>query len=93
MLWTRIRINLALLDPDWAVLRIIRDPVLFGPLDPGWKKSRFGINIPDHIYESLVRIFWFKNIELFVANPDLVSGIEKSGSGIKSRDKIPEPQQ
>jgi hypothetical protein len=44
----------------------IRDPVPFLPLDPGsemGKKSRSGsgINIPDHISESLETTFWFKN--------------------------------
>jgi hypothetical protein len=52
----------------------------FLPLDLGWKKT--GMNIPYHIYESLVRIFCLKIFEFFVANPYLVSGIEKSGSGI-----------
>jgi hypothetical protein len=27
------------------------------PLDPGWKKSESGVNIPDHISENLVTIF------------------------------------
>jgi hypothetical protein len=34
------------------------DPVLFGLLDLG---SRSGMNIPDHISEGLVTIFWVKN--------------------------------
>jgi hypothetical protein len=38
----------------------IRDRCLFDPLDPGsgmGKKSRSGMNIPDHISESLETIF------------------------------------
>ncbi len=84
-MWIRIRIDLALVvpDPDWAGRTGSGTQWFFLPLDSGWKKSGFGINISDHIYDSLVRIFWFKNIEFFVANPDLVSGIEKSGFEIK----------
>jgi hypothetical protein len=55
-----------------AVLRIrIRDRCLFDPWirDPGWVPknqdpdpgSRSGMNIPDHISESLGTIFWAKN--------------------------------
>jgi hypothetical protein len=54
-----------------SVLRIwIRDPLPFylWNRDPGWKKSGFGINIPDHNFESLVRIF-VKNTKFFVADP------------------------
>jgi hypothetical protein len=46
--------------------------------DPGWKKMRSGIqdpeygtvNIPDHIFKSLVTIFWVKNTYFFVTGPD-----------------------
>jgi hypothetical protein len=65
VLWIRIRIDLALLDPDPLGSVADQDAgsrVIFSPIDLGWKKSRFGINFPDHIYESLVRNFWFKNI-------------------------------
>ncbi len=47
------------------VLRIcIRDPVPFLPRDPGWVKNSdpgSGMNILDHISESLQTIFWVKN--------------------------------
>jgi hypothetical protein len=54
------------------VLRIrIRDPVPFSPLDPGsgivkkikirFRDPESGMNIPDHISESLETIFWVKN--------------------------------
>jgi hypothetical protein len=48
-----------------AVLRI-RDPVLFKPLDPGWrkKKSGSGMNIPDHLSESLETVFWVKDTKI-----------------------------
>ncbi len=61
-----------------ALSRIrIWHPVLFYPWirdsDPGWKKSgsRFrhpgsGINIPDHIFESLVNFFLLKVLEFFL---------------------------
>jgi hypothetical protein len=84
------------------VLRIqIRDPVPFWPLDPGsgmGKKQdpdpESGMNIPDHISESLETIFWFKVLQFFDADPDLGSGIfltldtrwEKFGSGINISD-------
>ncbi len=64
--------------PVWIwllVLRIwIRDPVPFWPLDSGsgmGKKSRSGsgMNIPDHISESLETIFWGKIHKFFVADP------------------------
>jgi hypothetical protein len=43
--------------------------VLFLPLDPGWKKSGSGMNIPDHISENLETIFWVKKHEFFDADP------------------------
>jgi hypothetical protein len=54
------------------------------------KKSRFGsgMNIPDHISESLETIFGLKRLGLFDADLfDHESGMEKFGSGI--RDKQP----
>ncbi len=53
----------------FSVLRIrIRDPVPFLSLDPGWVKSQdpdlgfgSGMNIPDHISESLETIYLGKN--------------------------------
>jgi hypothetical protein len=59
------------------VLRLrIQDPVAFWRRDPGWvKKSRsgFGMNIPDHISESLEPIFWIQIIIKF-ADADADSG-------------------
>jgi hypothetical protein len=70
--------------------------------DPGWRKIRIrnpvsGMNIPDHISESLGYNFFFKNIKFFDADPDLTpeifstldqgSGMKQFGSGI--RDKHP----
>jgi hypothetical protein len=46
-----------------SILDSILDPELFWPLDPGsgmGKKSRSGMNIPDHISESLETIFSVK---------------------------------
>jgi hypothetical protein len=53
----------------FEVLRI-HDPVHFCPLDPGsgmGKKSRSGsgMNIPDHISESLETIFGVKNTSFY----------------------------
>jgi hypothetical protein len=48
-------------------------------------RSGSGMNIADHISESLGTIFWAKILEFFYANPDPGSGIF-SGFGI--RDKI-----
>ena len=39
------------------------------------KNSRSGINIPDHISESLVEKFGGKILEFFVADPDPKSAI------------------
>jgi hypothetical protein len=47
----------------------IRDPVLFLPVVPG-----SGMNIPDHISESLETIFWIRILKFFDANPDPVPG-------------------
>jgi hypothetical protein len=38
------------------------------------------MNIPDHIFESLVTIFWDKMLKFFDADPD--PGRKKFGSGI-----------
>jgi hypothetical protein len=54
---------------------------IFSVADPGWKNSGSGTNIPDHISESLITIFWVQIIKFFVADPD-------PGSGIN----IPDPQ-
>jgi hypothetical protein len=67
------------------VLRI-RIRGLFDPWirDPGWVKksgSRFGMNNPDHISESLETIFWVKILKFFDADP---------GSGMK-RIRIRDP--
>jgi hypothetical protein len=50
--------------------------------DPGWIKtqdldprSRFGMNIPNHISKNLEQFFWVKILKLFDANPDPRSGI------------------
>jgi hypothetical protein len=82
------------------VLRI-RDPVLFWPLDPGWKQNSepvSGMNISDLIFENLVFVFGITILKFFDADPgcpdpDLVnpgSRMKKSdqGSGIN----IPDPQ-
>jgi hypothetical protein len=53
-----------------------------GP-DPG---SRSGMNIPDHIPESLEPIFWVKKLKFFDVEPDSESGIFLSldpGSGME----------
>ncbi len=59
-----------------SVLRTrIQDPVLFWPLDPacGMEKSwsgirgpRSGINIPDHISQRVVKIFWVQKNNILV---------------------------
>jgi hypothetical protein len=59
--------------------------VLFDPWIRGEKKSRFGMNFPDHISESLEIIFWVKNSLLririrYLFDPG--SGMEKFGSGM-----------
>ncbi len=44
----------------FTVLRIvIRDPVLFWPRGPGWKKALSWMNIPDHFSESFSETFFF----------------------------------
>jgi hypothetical protein len=53
----------------------IRDPVLFWPLHPGsgmGKKTRSGtgMNIPDHISESLETTFWIKNTSIYFLTLD-----------------------
>jgi hypothetical protein len=65
----------------------IRDAVLFVLFDPwirGEKKSGSGMNIPDHISESLEIIFWVKNSLLirirYLFDPG--AGMEKFGSGM-----------
>jgi hypothetical protein len=62
------------------------------------KKSRLGMNIPDHFTQSLGPIFWVKIHKFFYADLDPESGIiltldpgsgmEKLGSGINT----PDPQ-
>jgi hypothetical protein len=47
----------------------------FWPQDPGSgmgkiSRSGSGMNIPDHISESLVTIFGFKILKFFAADPD-----------------------
>ncbi len=71
------------------ILRI-RDQVLFGSLDPGWKKH------PRSYFRELRNSFLGKKkLKLFDADPGsgiffyLRSGMEKFGSGIN----IPDPQQ
>ena len=55
-----------------SVWRIkIRDPVLFWPLDRGWKKSPD----PGWTSQSLETVFRAKNIKFFDADPDPGSGI------------------
>jgi hypothetical protein len=60
----------------------IRDQGLVKNQDPG-------MNIPDHISESLETIFWAKILKFFDANPDtgifltLDPGRKKFGSGIR----------
>jgi hypothetical protein len=61
---------------DRQKIRIrIRDPDL---------RSRYRINNPDHISQSLKTIFWVKILKVFDADP----GWKKFGSGIN----IPDPQ-
>jgi hypothetical protein len=75
-------------------------------MNPGWIKNRIrirmrnpdpdpesGINIPDHISESLATIFLVKILEFFDADPDPRSGnLLDLGSGIEKiriRDEHP----
>ncbi len=64
-----------------AVLRIRnRDTVPFWPLDPGWANNQdadpgTGTNIPHHISESLLTIFWVKSTSILWCG---------SGSGIRN---------
>jgi hypothetical protein len=74
--------EVALLDTIMhAVLRIwIRNPVPLWPQDPGsgmGKKSRSGsgMNILNHISESLETIFWDKILKFFEAEADTDPGI------------------
>ncbi len=60
-----------------TVLRI-RDPVLFGPLNPGWKKNldqdlASGMNSPGNFSESIETIFWIKNTYILLCRS--LSGI------------------
>jgi hypothetical protein len=56
-------------------------------------RSGSGMNIPDHIFESLETIFWLKMLEFFDADPDPGSeNILDPGSEmekIRIRDKHP----
>jgi hypothetical protein len=81
----------------------IRDPLLFWPLDPDpgseMKKnpdpgSEIGMNVPDHISESLEKNFRVKKIYLNSSSGfgsgirDLLdpgSGMENIGSGIRNK--------
>jgi hypothetical protein len=68
------------------VLRI-RNPVPFGPLDPGSGMGKISgsgsrMNNPDHITESLETIFWVKIPKFF----DEDRGWKKFGSGINIPD-------
>jgi hypothetical protein len=59
------------------VLRI-RDPLPFWPLESGMGKklrSGSGMNILDHISESLETIFWVKIVKFYDADPDPGTGI------------------
>jgi hypothetical protein len=66
-LWARIAVK----KPWKAVLRI-RDPVNSDPWIRDGKKSRSGINIPDHISASLIKFSGLKKHKLF--DPDPGSG-------------------
>jgi hypothetical protein len=48
--------------------------------------SESGVNVPDHISESLETVFWVKILKFFDADPG--SRMGKFGSGIN----IPDPQ-
>jgi hypothetical protein len=63
------------------------------------KKSRSGsgMNIPDHVSDSLETISWIKILKFFDADPDQGSGIflilDPGMEKIRVRDKnIPDPQ-
>jgi hypothetical protein len=58
----------------------IRDPVSFGPRDPGWVKNQD----PDHISVSLNNNFFVKILKFF----DLDPGRKKVGSGIRGMSKF-----
>ncbi len=76
------------------------DPGSGAFLTPGsgmGKKSRSGsgMNIPDHISESLETILWVKILKFFDADADpgiIWSGREKFGSQIRYGMNIPDPQ-
>jgi hypothetical protein len=56
-----------------SVLRIW-DPVLFWPRDPGWGRNPdlgSGLNIPDHLSESLKAVVWVKNTLMRIRIQDL----------------------
>ncbi len=75
----------------------VADPGLgrcfFGPgiWDENNPNPESGINTPDHIFKSLVKMFSLKILKFFVADPDpgsgdLGSGMEKFGSRINIED-------
>jgi hypothetical protein len=71
-------------------------------MDKKKSRSRSGINILDHISESLETIFWVKIFKFFDANADADPGsgtgnLFEHGPGIRDgkiriRDNIPDPQ-
>ncbi len=77
----------------------IRDSVLFDPWiwDPEWKSPDLGsgINILEHISESVISVIWVKIPKFFVAyrgsgallTLDPESGMENLGSGIRNKHK------
>ncbi len=77
---------------------------LFRPLDPGsgmGKESRSGsgMNLPDHISESLETIFWVKNTSILCGSGSGIRNLFDPGSGIRDpgwkiriRDKHPWPR-
>jgi hypothetical protein len=69
-------------DPGSGAFFLSRDPGRVKNQDKG---SGSGMNIPDHISESLATIFWVKNTYIFGCGSG--SGIENFVSGI--RDKHP----
>ncbi len=62
------------------------DPVLFWPLDPGSGMGKNpGLDILDHISESLVKIFWGWKYLNSLTRIRIRPGMENSGGGINSR--------
>ncbi len=107
-IWTWLRVLCATgMVPCYVPSVAVRDPVPFWPLDPGSRmgkklRSGSGLNILDHISESLETIFWVKQ-KLFDtdADPefrnlfDPETGIRDTGwknSNPGSAINIPDPQ-